>query len=198
MDRSRDIWRLLALAALLGAFACTDLPTAHEPVVDTGEPPAFFLTPPGPGIVALRSHHPLKGAVTVTKSIGPKGGVIGIKKLGVRIYFPKGAVSKKTKITVKALGGSVVGFEFGPHGLTFAVPVEIRIDVDSPLLADFDFDFDFNGDDSAFTLSGLVGIYFLGDPVTGVIPLETLPIRWDGDDLVLEILHFSGYAVASG
>ncbi len=197
MYRPRDIWRLLSLVALLGVLACSDLPTAQERVIETGEPAAFFLTAPGPGIVALRSHHPLKGAVTVTKSIGPKGGVIKIKKLGVRIYFPKRALSEKTEITVKALGGSVVGFEFGPHGLTFDAPVEIRIDRDSPLLADLDLGDD-DGDGSAYTLSGLVGIYFLGDPLTGVIPLETLPMYVDGDVVVLEISHFSGYAIASG
>ncbi len=193
----RDIWRLLSLAVLLGVFACADLPIAPEPVIETGEPPAFFMTAPGPGIVALRSHHPLKKAISVSKRIGPRGGVIEIKKLGVRIYFPKGALSERTRITVKALAGSVVGFEFAPHGLIFDVPVEIRIDKDSPLLADFDVGSEeHDGDGSAYTLPGLVGVYFLGDPATGVIPLETLPIYMDGDDLVLEITHFSGYALA--
>lgn len=199
MDRPRNIWRLLSLAVLVSVFACSDLPTAPEPVIETGEPPAFFRTPPSPGMVALRSHHPLKKAVTVSKRIGPRGGVIEIKKLGVRIHFPQGALSERTRITVKALSGSVVGFEFEPHGLIFDVPVEIRIDIESPLLADFDVGGDEqDGDGSAYTLPGLVGVYFLGDPATGVIPLETLPIYVDGDDLVLEITHFSGYAVASG
>ena len=100
-------------------------------------------------------------------------------------------LSEKTRITVSVFGGSAVAFEFGPHGLAFDVPVEIRINKDSPLLSGFDH----NGDESGDT--GLVGVYFLGNPASGVTPLETLPIYMDGDDLVLEIWHFSGYAVAS-
>ncbi len=205
MYRPRDIWRLLSLAVLLGVFACTKPPTAPESVIETGEPPAFFVTAPGPGLVALRSHHPLKKAISVSKRIGPKGGVIEIEDLDVRLYFPKGALSEKTRITVSALAGSVVGFEFGPHGLIFDVPVEIRIDEDSPLLEDIDLDSDeddgddeHDGDGSAYTLPDLVGVYFVGDPATGVTPLEIVPIYVDGDELVFEITHFSGYAVASG
>jgi hypothetical protein len=75
--------------------------------------------------------------------------------------------------------------------LDFNVPVEIRIDKDSSLLSGLDF----RGDESGDT--DLVGVYFLGDPASGVTPLEILPIYLDGDDFVLEISHFSGYAVAS-
>ena len=198
----RDLWRLLFLAVLFGVFACSNPPTAPQQVIETGEPPAFFVTAPSPGIVALRSYHPLKKPMSVSKRIGPRGGVIEIDKLDVGIYFPRGALSEGTRITVKALAGSVVGFEFAPHGLTFDVPVEIRIDEDSPLLADFDSDdFDDLDDDddvdrSAYTRSGLLGVYFLGDPAAGVVPRETLPIYVDDDDLVLEISHFSGYALS--
>ena len=122
----------------------------------------------------------------------PREGGIEIKKLGVRIYFPRGALSERTRITVKPLEGSVVGFTFKPHGLIFDVPVEVRIDQNSPLLADFDV----GNDGSAYTLPDLVGVYFLGDPANSVIPLEILPIYVDGGDLVLEITHFSGYALA--
>ena len=197
MQSLRSIWYLISGTLVLVLFACIDHPTASDPPRQTS--PTFFMTAPGPGIMALRSHPPLKTAITVSERIGPRGGVIEIEKLGVRIYFPRGALSEKIRITVRALGGSVVGFEFEPHGLIFDVPVEIRIDEDSPLFAnheDFD-DFDVE-DGSAYTLSGLMGVYFLGDPATGVVPLEILPIYVDGDELVLEIIHFSGYAVASG
>ena len=209
MQLLRNAWSLASVGLVLGLFACTDHPTSSEPAIAAGEAPAFFRTAPGPGMVALRSYDRLKQAVTVSKRIGPRGGVIEIEKLDVRIYFPRGALSERTRITVEALEGSVVGFEFQPHGLIFDVPVEIRIDEDSPLLADFDIDTDEESDEkrdkedededgSAFTLPDLVGVYFLGDPARGVIPLETLPIYIDDGDVVLEIIHFSGYAVASG
>ncbi len=204
MYRPSDVWRLLSLAVLIGAFACTDLPTATEPVIETGEATPFFLRAPAPGMEVLHKRRSRNTgdtgdtAIIVSKKMGPKGGVIQLRELGVRIYFPRDALSRKTEITVKAFGGSAVAFEFGPHGLTFNVPVEIRIAKDSPLLVNFEGGFDdYDGGESGFTIDGLVGVYFLGNPATGVIPLETIPIYLDGDELVFEIWHFSGYAVAS-
>ena len=204
MYRPRDIWRFLSLAVLIGLFACTDLPTSPEPVQETEEETPFFSRAPGPGIEVLRKRPkaPRPGdsgssgnnetaGQTASKKIGPKGGVISFKDLGLRIVFPERAVSKKTRITVSVFGGSAVAFQFEPHGLDFNVPVEIRIDKDSSLLSGLDF----RGDESGDT--DLVGVYFLGDPASGVTPLEILPIYLDGDDFVLEISHFSGYAVAS-
>lgn len=203
MYRPSDVWRLLSLAVLIGAFACTDLPTATEPVIETGEATPFFLRAPAPGMEVL--HRRRSGntrdagntAIIVRKKIDQKGGVIQLGELGMRIYFPRGALSRKTEITVKAFGGSAVAFEFGPHGLTFNVPVEIRIDKNSPLLSGYTGGYDSDWGEAGYALDGLVGVYFLGNPATGVTPLETIPIYMDGDELVFEIWHFSGYAVAS-
>ncbi len=204
MYRPRDIWRFLSLAVLIGLFACTDLPTSPEPVQEAEVETPFFLRAPGPGIEVLRKRPkaPRPGdsgssqgnendGQSASKKISSKGGVIEFRDLDVRIVFPRGAVSKKTRITVSVFGGPAVAFQFEPHGLDFNVPVEIRIGKDSSLLSGLDS----QGDESGGT--GLVGVYFLGNPASGVTPVEVLPIYLDGNDFVLEISHFSGYAVAS-
>ena len=47
-------------------------------------------------------------------------------------------------------------------------------------------------------LLGLLGVYFVGNSTSGVTPVETLPLYMEDGAVVLEITHFSGYAVASG
>jgi hypothetical protein len=203
MYRLQDIRRFLSLAVLIGIFGCSDLGTVPESVVETDEATPFFLRAPLPGMDVLRKRTRPGGprsrettGTTVSKRIGDKGGVIEFNDLGVRIIFPRGALSERTRITADVFGGSAVAFEFAPHGLTFRVPVEIRIDRGSPLLSRYE-GFEDGGGEAHYALGDLVGVYFLGNPATGVTPLETLPMYVDGTEVVLEISHFSGYAVAS-
>jgi hypothetical protein len=92
-----------------------------------------------------------------------------------------------------------VAFEFGAHGLTFGAPVEIRIarkGLAGSWLEWGEEDI-FDGTEIGRYWVGLLGVYFVGDSESEVTPLETLPIYLDDGDIVLEITHFSGYAVAS-
>jgi hypothetical protein len=200
MYRPQHIRRFFLLAVLIGIFGCSDLPTVPESVIETEDATPFFLRAPRPGMDVLRKRGRSKDSrsagTTASKRIGERGGVIELKGLGVRILFPRRALSERTRITVDVFGGSAVAFEFAPHGLTFRVPVEIRIAVDSPLLSGYG-NHESDRESAHYVLRDLVGVYFLGSPSAGVTPLETLPIYVEGDELVLEISHFSGYAVAS-
>ena len=118
-------------------------------------------------------------------------------------------------IEVGALPGSVVAFEFGAHGLTFSVPVEVRIDAERLAEAWLDWGEEkiFNGDEMRRYLVGLVGVYFEGASTSAVTPLKTLPAYMDDEAVVFEIMGdepvfpetetfrseaaFRGYAVAS-
>ena len=96
--------------------------------------------------------------------------------------------------------GSVVAFEFGKHGLTFHVPIEIRIAGDRLAGSWLEHGAEdiVSGSDMRSYLEELLGVYFVGDPTSGVTPVETLPIYIDDGFVVFEVTHFSGYAVASG
>jgi hypothetical protein len=103
-------------------------------------------------------------------------------------------------IDAEAIPGSVVAFRFGAHGLTFDGPVEIRIDSDrvsGSWLDEGSVEITNNGRLLNYS-RGLLGVYFEGESTSNVIPLDALPIYMDQGSIVLEISHFSGYAVASG
>jgi hypothetical protein len=73
--------------------------------------------------------HPLTQAITVSGVIGPKGGQIKIGEAGLTVVFSKGAVLQNTTITVTADSGSLVSYEFSPHGTQFLAPVAVEQDM---------------------------------------------------------------------
>jgi hypothetical protein len=71
----------------------------------------------------LQRTKPLVAAITVAKSIGPDGGTLAIPEAGVTVTVPRGALSATTKITMTARAGTLVAYDFAPHGITFAKPL---------------------------------------------------------------------------
>src|SRR5687767_1532962 len=112
------IWRSLVLAlSAIGIAGCTtDLSTAPK-----------FHGDPSTGLVTdlvkknvLERKTPLSEDITVTATIDEKGGSLSIPAAGFHLTVPQGAVKSKTKFTVTAIKGSLVAYEFGPHGIRFA------------------------------------------------------------------------------
>ena len=196
--------RLRSLAfALLGATllaapaACRDA-VAPEPVAQQPTPdPLLGLPDLGSGgtrlidttITALRWREPLANDVSRSAVIGPAGGSIEIDELGFRFTVPAGAVSAPTNISVTAVAGSVVAYEFEPHGLQF----DER--------ATFSQELRYTG------LTGLLGIVMRGayfDARSDILPdgtadvSEIIPTRLDLFPLRVRfpVKHFSGYIVA--
>jgi hypothetical protein len=140
----------------------------------------------------LKRTEPLTEALTASAVIGPQGGRLQIREAGLRVDFPRGAVSSPTRITVTALRGSNVAYVFEPHGITFEEPVTISQSLRQTAawktpLADH-----------------LQGSYFerlLVDPTeTFAHSLENRPARLKDLKTRLEfsIEHFSGYMVSTG
>ena len=117
------------------------------------------------GFGALEWREPVGENIGRQQEIGPAGGEIQLRRAGVRIRFPEGAVSENVLIQARALPGSVVAFEFGAHGLTFNVPVEIRIDAErlSGSWLDRGEEEIFRGTKVRRYLLGLLGVYYVGD-----------------------------------
>ncbi len=113
--------------------------------------------------------------------IGIWGGQIMLSKDGVQLYVPPGALTTPTTIRVTALAGSKVAYEFEPHGIRFALPVEIYI-----------------RKDVTSTTGSLFGVYYEGDPAGAFSVLEFLPVWENPRWYTLLTDHFSGYALASG
>ena len=73
----------------------------------------------------LKRTEPLRETLAASAVIGPRGGRLHIPAAGVRVEFPRGAVAAPTRITVTALRGDNVAYQFEPHGLVFREPVTI-------------------------------------------------------------------------
>ena len=124
-----SIRRLAALA--LGALALvscgTDQPTAvpRPEASAPGAPSASLLTSITSllSVDGLQRTTPLAAPITVSKAIGSEGGTLSIPAAGVTVVVPRGALAQTTTITMTARAGSLVAYDFAPHGITFAKPL---------------------------------------------------------------------------
>jgi len=190
------------------ASGCGDSVTNASHPID-GETPklaAFFSTAPAPGMVVMRRTEKLADDVSVTGQFNYyDDGWLSLPAAGIHIYVPEGAVRTKERvgITLTALAGDAVAFEFSPHGITFAKPLRIRVDVD-----DTEAEYLEDKDPPNGLLSDLIGVYYEWNADGLAVPVEKFPIYWNdmggdaagpGDhDGVIEFFtnHFSGYAIA--
>ena len=126
MNRFRTLSAALALAAAsLVSSSCRD---ATAPTSRAEAPSALLGLPSGLGggvatlvdttVSTLQLAVPLLSDISRSATIGPDGGVIEIPETGFRLDVPKNALMAPTLITVTAVQGSTVAYEFEPHGLT--------------------------------------------------------------------------------
>jgi hypothetical protein len=76
--------------------------------------------------LVLKRLTPLATNISQSATIGPSGGSINVQGSGGKIDIPPGALAAPTLITMTALAGPDVAYEFQPHGLTFAQPVKLQ------------------------------------------------------------------------
>jgi hypothetical protein len=204
----RKFTGLFALVLLAGCGeAVAPTPRTEVPAVaaqDPGQPSAGLigdliggLPILGPllsrdTVIVLQRDVPLAAPVTVTKIIGAEGGRLVVPGTGLTMDFPAGALVAPTPITVTALPGRGVAYEFGPHGITFAKPVTIRQDLEPTVL-------------NRWTAQWvrLKGGYFksqtdLLSRLLRAVVSELLPATTDVSNMEVrfDIRHFSGYLVA--
>ena len=129
----------------------------------------------------LTRTEPLAKDVSASKVIGRAGGYIASLEGGFGIWVPEGALRKDVNITVTALAGDKLAFDFQPHGLKFRAPVRIGILKGAGV-----------GEESS------VGVYYDGDPKNNPKFLEFFTVFDSAGFTMLETTHFSGYALASG
>jgi hypothetical protein len=189
----------MLLSAILAAIACGDRQLSAPIAPEVGT--ALFAKagpPAGAGPVQLlKRTKAIKSGLTTSAVIGPAGGEISIPKAGVTVSFAAGAVSKSTRITMTAIEGANVAYEFEPHGLTFAAPVVVRQDLQKT-----------NAISDAALAASLQGSYFEGDLSASLIGpagnyarvKESRKGKLKGANRYLEfsIEHFSGYLCSTG
>jgi hypothetical protein len=142
---------------------------------------------------------PRSSAKSVSKVIGPKGGSVDIGETGLHLTVPRGAVDVDTRFTVTALPGSVVAYDFEPHGSFFAVPLKFSQDLGPTNFGHVKLPPGFNAD--------MEGAYFSSpwsiDQSSGMaVVQELIPAEsewtWSGRSISFPIHHFSGYLISTG
>ena len=141
-------------------------------------------------VYVLRRKRALEEPITVSATIGFAGGKLSIPEAGLAVDVPVGALLFPTKISVTALRGENVAYEFGPHGQFFLKRIII-----SQALHD------------TYSLNSTPqyrAAYFLDDPtswqqaVVNVIELLTTTYDRKGQTARFGVVHFSGYLMSSG
>ena len=208
MRRSFRCVNAIALAVVIGLSACADQQTSFGPEVASPEVSGpFFSHQPAAGFSVLRWTSPLERSVTITRTVGRRGGKIKLKEVGIVLDIPKRALDAKTEITITAPAGDAVAFTFSPYGLRFLKPATIRLDVEGTTAEEAFEHFlesrksqksrkNDEGGESPVSLDAFLGVYSVGDLFNGVQPLEILETFLDDDKIAFQIGHFSGYAVA--
>jgi hypothetical protein len=184
---------VLALGALALASCGGDHPTLPELRQAAPEAPAGDLLGGLTsllGVNGLQRTTALPAPITVSKSIGAEGGTLTIPEAGVTVTIPQGALATTTTITMTARAGTLVAYDFAPHGITFAKPLVFSQQLrgtnasllTAPLLG-----LAYYQDASLLTKTGGLVSQLLGGTV------NTLTWTFTGS-----IPHFSGYMVSCG
>lgn len=138
----------------------------------------------------LQRTTPLAAPITVSKVIGADGGTLSIPQAGVTVVVPRGALAQATTITMTARAGSLIAYDFAPHGITFAKPLvfsqQLKGTNASLLTAPF-MQLGYYSDPNLLTDTGGLVSQLLGGTLNTLTWTFTAPIP-----------HFSGYIVTSG
>lgn len=132
---------------------------------------------------------PLASNLTASATIGPLGGVLSVPGAGLTVVVPPLAVLTPTKMSVTALAGSAVAYEFAPHGIKFSVPLVATQSLRGTQA---------EAGGLINPLSLFAGYFPDANRITSVSELLNLNVNVLGQTSVLTIWHFSGYIIATG
>jgi ZU5 domain-containing protein len=141
-------------------------------------------------VSGLQRSVPLAQPITVSQLIGREGGTLSIPAAGVTVVIPEGALTSETQVTMTARAGSLVAYDFAPHGITFSKPLVFTQSLrgtNATLLSAPLLKLGYYADERLLGRTGGVVSELLG----GVLDL----LSWS---FTANIQHFSGYMVSCG
>jgi hypothetical protein len=187
--------RLIGIVAV-SAFAasCGERSSITNPAAVAGSgAQRTILSSPATVHVVTRST-PLATSLSASATIGAFGGTLSLPGAGLTVVVPPFAVTSPTNITITALAGNQVAYQFEPHGTQFFVPLVVTQNLNGtsassggllpqPLVAGY-----WN---SLSDLNQLNGTALVSELLSTSVSLLTRTATFS-------IFHFSGYLVASG
>jgi hypothetical protein len=140
-------------------------------------------------VAPLQRTKPLASNVSVSAKVGLLGTIISIPSAGLKIVVPALAAPIGTKITVTALAGSNVAYEFAPHGLKFLLPLVATQDLRNT---------DARTGGLLNPLSLALGYFPDDTKITTITELLSVNVNLLNQTAISTIWHFSGYIFAGG
>ena len=198
----RTIRRIGFLAVVASVMAaCSSEPTTAPGMSSSPAPVMATTQPASPSllgnllgdlipVIGLQRTTPLASPITVSQTIGASGGTLSIPAAGVTVVVPQGALSSPTVITMTARAGSLVAYDFAPHGITFAKPLTLTQSL--------------HGTNANLLTAELLSLSYYSDPsllssvgglVSELINGTTNLLSWS---FSAPIKHFSGYMISCG
>jgi hypothetical protein len=200
MPLARLRTRILPAVAFLATAACADSPAAPlarastAPSLATATTTADAATADRVAVSALKRRAALAQPVTLRFTATSTGGSYDLPGTGLRVIVPANAVPvSPLTITVTALAGSAVAYDFEPHGTVFRAPLMLSVEMGATTYA-------------ALPSPGAVEAgYFAStsdiDQRTGgatVSELRGVTANRSTSRITFPVSHFSGYMLSSG
>jgi hypothetical protein len=183
--------RVLGAVAVAAAVAACSMETATSPVSDVGGERAANILPGSERLAwGLARTKPIASPLTARARFTARGGTLVIKELGVTLTVPANALPRDTMtITMTALPGAMVVYEFEPHGTVFRRPLTLSHTLKGPKYVP--------------TKDGLFGGHFTDrKKVDGlkqqVLITETASPFIGNGRINFNIGHFSGWMMSTG
>ena len=175
-------------ALLLASCSTSDSSVAPAPSAVSSSPSLLLkgIAIEPTTVTSLQRTTSLATSVSASAYLGPLGGTISVPGTGLTVVVPPLALSSKQIITITALAGKDVAYEFEPHGLKFPVPL-----IATQRLSSTDAG-------TGLIDPKLLFVGYFSDATKDNIVSELLNVSVSAGTAVFPIWHFSGYIVASG
>jgi hypothetical protein len=132
---------------------------------------------------------PLATNVTASTVVGTLGANVSIPSAGLNIVIPPLAIAPGTRVTVTALAGSKVAYEFQPHGIRFGVPLIATQSLRGTQA---------QSGGLINPLSLFAGYFPDQTQPTSITELLNVNVSLLNQTSIFSIWHFSGYIIATG
>jgi hypothetical protein len=187
------------VAVIAAACVSTDIPTAPSGPAgastgtDATAASADLTNLLGLGnpieVTPLQRTTPLASSISTSATVGPLGGTLSLPGAGLLVVVPPLALSSRQTITVTAVAGSNVAYEFAPHGLKFNLPLVVTQNLGVTQASR-------NGLVSPLSL--FAG--YFPDSTKPTLITESLNVNVNllNQVATFSVWHFSGYILASG
>ncbi len=140
-------------------------------------------------ITPLLRKAPLAQSLSASATVGPLGGTLSLPGAGLLVVVPPLALSSRQTITVTAVAGSNVEYEFAPHGLKFNLPLVVTQNLGATQAGK-------NG--LVNPLSLFAGYYPDSTKPTSITESLNVNVNLLNQVATFTVWHFSGYILASG